>query len=496
MPLPRPTPLLRLLAYWLALVLVATGLWIRHEFGTPGFGQILFHLQFGRAGLVDADPTLFYRYALYALALPLLASAALLALERRWRHSPRRPIRALQRSLPALLLAGSVPYLGTQVSFWTYLEQQRYGDYFRDHYVPAGRIDAPTHKRNLVLIYVESLEDSYARPDLFGRNLLAPLQQATAGAASFARFEQTEGTGWTMGGIVSSQCGVPLRPRTMQLRGGNGFWVDDEGRNVDGNRLHENAAGFLPGVTCLGDILAQAGYRNIFLGGANAEFAGKGLFLLTHGYHQVLDQQDWDHRGETAMNNWGLSDERLLAQARRQYDDLQRSGQPFNLTLLTLDTHPPHGYASPGCVERGVRDFPGIVECSAGLVADLVRHVRANDPAGNTDIVILGDHLSMANEVYGLLRRVPQRTIFNRFDSPRPLPAKNREHIHHFDVLPTVLDMLGFRFAERRLGLGASGFGPLSAGFRVHEEPHLDLKLGAPSPTYRAFWEAAASTSR
>lgn len=495
MALPRSTFLLRLLTYWLALALIASGLWVRHEFGTPGFGQILFHLQFGRAGLMDADPTLFHRYALYALALPLLASIALLALEPRLHAAPRY-LAALRPSLPVLMLAGSLPFLANELSFWTYLEQQHYGDYFRDHYVPAGRIDAPAHKRNLVLVYVESLESTYDRADLFQRNLLAPLEQATAGWANFRRFEQTEGTGWTMGGIVSSQCGVPLRPHKMKLSGGNGFWVDEHGHHIDGNRLHENATGFLPGVTCLGDILAQAGYRNVFLGGADPEFAGKGMFLVTHGYHEVLGHEDWLRRGETAMNGWGLGDERLLAQAKQRYDQLQQSGQPFNLTLLTLDTHPPHGYPSPSCQQRGARNFPDIVECSAGLVADFVRHVRASDTAGNTDIVVMGDHLSMANDAYAQLSHVRPRYVFNRFYSPRPLPAPNREHIHHFDVLPTVLDMLGFRFGDGRLGLGASGFGPLSPQFKVAEEPHLDLKLGAPSPTYQTFWAAPPAPAR
>jgi len=38
---------------------------------------------------------------------------------------------------------------------------------------------------------------------------------------------------------------------------------------------------FMPDAVCLGDILKSQGYHLEFMGGANNEFAGKGLFYKT-----------------------------------------------------------------------------------------------------------------------------------------------------------------------------------------------------------------------
>ena len=72
-------------------------------------------------------------------------------------------------------------------------------------------------------------------------------------------------TGFTMGGMVASQCGMP----TVNIP------------------LSE-ADGFLPGVTCLGDLLKGARYCQPFVGGADLAFAGKGLFLKSHGFDTLL----------------------------------------------------------------------------------------------------------------------------------------------------------------------------------------------------------------
>jgi len=44
---------------------------------------------------------------------------------------------------------------------------------------------------------------------------------------------------------------------------------------------------FMPDAVCLGDILKSRGYHLEFMGGANNEFAGKGLFYKNHGFVSV-----------------------------------------------------------------------------------------------------------------------------------------------------------------------------------------------------------------
>ena len=66
----------------------------------------------------------------------------------------------------------------------------------------------------------------------------------------------------------------------------------------------------VPGVACLGDLLAGLGYRQTFMGGASTEFAGKGLFYTDHAYQRVLGREQLVERLDDSqyLNSWGLYD--------------------------------------------------------------------------------------------------------------------------------------------------------------------------------------------
>src|SRR5690606_21256950 len=117
-------------------------------------------------------------------------------------------------------------------------------------------------------------------------------------------------------------------------------------RGSDSLLGYEGIAEELP---CLGDVLARAGYRQTYLGGADLGFGAKGTFLSNHGYTKVLGREelvavDLHPRPGT----WGVSDADLFGLALQELDQLQATGQPFNLTLLTIGTHLP-GYFYEEC---------------------------------------------------------------------------------------------------------------------------------------------------
>ncbi len=323
-----------------------------------------------------------------------------------------------------------------------------------------------------MLIYVESMEQTFAERNLFGSNLIEGLNAAYPYSQSIEEYLQTPGTGWTGAGIVASQCGVPLRPVTMAER----------------NASNELIKTFMASATCLGDVLKQSGYTNIFMGGAGLDFSGKGKFLLNHGYDRALGKTDWREQGETKFNDWGLYDDRLLAHAEAEIDRLEQQRTPYNLTILTVDTHFPEGHISDTCKKRGAADYQGIVICTANLVGNLVSHIHQRGYSKNTDVVVIGDHLAMSMPLDDKLNQAKQRTIFNRFYTNHPL-QKNRSVMYHYDLLPTILYILGFHFPDNRLALGASVFGPLSSDYTMHQEGDLDIKLKAPSSEYTALWQ-------
>src|SRR6185437_12261896 len=94
------------------------------------------------------------------------------------------------------------------------------------------------------------------------------------------------------------------------------------------------------------------------MGGAPIQFSNKGLFFKLHGYDQALGLQQMEARagGKLPEAGWGLYDSVLFKLALGRYRELEAGRKPFNLSLLTLDTHPPDGRPSPGCPRYAAND--------------------------------------------------------------------------------------------------------------------------------------------
>lgn len=483
----------------MSFVLLFTSSWLGRKFGHPNFEQVLYHLQFGSNDLVDVDQKLVWSHIRQCLLAPIIPTLLIYVLEsivvqirqigfpayrtkirtrmQEWasRITPllgQLCFQIFRRRLPLALIILASLVLLTKLSAWSYIRSLQYVEFFSANYIEPAAIQAPRHKKNLVLIYAESMEQTYAESSIFGSNLIEGLKVSGTKSESIEQFLQTPGTGWTIAGIVSSQCGVPLRPITM--------------KDID-HTSNEQAKVFMANATCLGDVLKRAGYTNIFMGGAGLDFAGKGKFLLTHGYDEVYGKKDWRERGETQFSEWGLHDDRLLANAKKKIDQLEAQGEPYNLTLLTVDMHPPSGFVSDTCKHRGASDYKNIVTCSADMVGQLIRYMHQRGYTKNTDVVVVGDHLSMGAPLDDQLEQAKERTIFNRFFTQTDLD-KNRNILYHYDLFPSILYLLGFRFTENRLALGASVFGPLSSDYTLNANDNLDEKLKAPSDAYTKLW--------
>jgi phosphoglycerol transferase len=349
-------------------------------------------------------------------------------------------------------------------------------DYFQSHYVnPHRMVFHAAHPKNLILIYVESLENTYADPALFGRDLLKPLHDRQEKFVSFETYKQMPGTGWTMAAIVSTQCAVPLKTLTLFSN-----------MNVMGQSLQV----FLPKAKCLGDILAEQGYTNVFMNGSSLDFSGKGTFLKSHHYTEVYGRSEWIAkgvlRGAEDLNAWGLPDDRMFEQAKIKLSALIKSHKPFNLTLLTVDSHGPSGFINQSCQKKSYHDFKGVISCSAEELSDFINFVKDHGWLDQVDIVILGDHLAMDNPVYDKLQAHSERTIFNMIISPQKL-VKNTNTIVHFDLLPTLLDLLGIQYEGNQLGLGYSAISPrfVQPADRL---ALMEASIAQYSKTYNQLW--------
>lgn len=460
----------RFLYYMAGFVAIGLAGWIGRTFGEPSIDQIAYHLRYSEGAAVQMSRIFLMTFAMEVLLFPMLgALAAAFVHGELIRLTPHRT-QLLVRVGPPLTIAAGLAMLLLQFSAFSYAAAYFEPDRFADQYVDPLKVKLEVERRrNLILIYAESLEETYGDSSIFGRDLLQSLHALDG--QRLGDYKPAPGTNWTIAGMVATQCGVPLM-----------VYSEFDVKRREGERV------FLPRATCLGDMLQARGYRNVFMGGAPLSFAGKGSFLRDHGYVEVYGREEWQKSGirPEELNEWGLYDSALLRRARDRLEQLHASGQPFNLTLLTLNMHNPHGFLSNRCRARGARDFEGIVSCTSDQLAEFVGFVRAKGYLKDTTMVILGDHLAMPNPVYDKLQRAGERRIFNLVVA-EPAPSVQQRELLPFDFFPSLVELAGFSVGGRRLGLGFSAIGEprsLAAESSARKTPSLNG-----SAAYRRLWQ-------
>ena len=335
---------------------------------------------------------------------------------------------------------------------------------------------------SLVVIFAESLEDTYARSDIFGEDLTPELTALEAEGLKFTDMRQVSHTSWTTGALVAVQCSRPMSAH---------------GKNLD--ILHVFAFGpeddAVQNATCLGDVLAAQGYQSVLMAGTFLQFGGVDVFHAAHGFGERLGFDElgaaagplaWTRRGdENNMDYWLVEDDALFALARKKVDELAGSSQPFLLALTTMDTHGPSGFPSKVC--GAAKGLIATVQCADKLIAKFIKDVRTTHPS--VMVALLSDHLvgpgGVDAEVMSKLAgRGEERRLRFAVWGEGLLPAVVNRPGTHFDVMPTLMDLLGLD-AWGRHYLGASLLRHESPWF-THGSP-LSLKIVHSLPDLRVL---------
>ena len=458
----------------LAVFLYRLPHWVMGTFGPISIEQFLYHIQANSEGV----PFELIKSALREMLLkPMLAfGVAYYGFKYLTSRIPRG---VLYTAYPIIALYGVIgtAQIYHMTNFEEYLDEtstlklpQNF-DWATSLYV-APRAMPAKQPPNLIWVFVESLEEKRVSPARLPRlrpaNISSPADQ----------FNNLPGTTWTIGAMVSMQCGVPLLPYGMHAR--NGF---------------SDAPTFLPHARCLGDILKEQGYTSMFIGGADTAFAGKGTFLATHGFDTVLGKHELAPRvGKSAPDEWwGYSDDIVLGVSLEEIKRLAAGQQPFFFSLLTLDTHGPRGHLSEHCASKGYTDaLDDIYACSLEQLENFVARLRDEGILENTVLVISGDHPFMEPKKTSLNpfeydNGRLNRKVFISITRPDGKAFQVRQ-MNHFDMFPTVLSALGMKVENEAAGLGRNLYArtSLSEQYTAHDFQKI---LRTESGGYQALWQ-------
>lgn len=307
---------------------------------------------------------------------------------------------------------------------------------------------------DLLMIYMEGVDRQFADAANWG-DAYDPLTAIAAGGTTFSRISQITGTGWSLAGVVATQCGVPILPRGLLY-----------GTNFE--KLHQ----FMPGLTCLGDMLAERGYDSRYIVGGPLEFGGLDILFRGHGYTEAtgrIELQARRPKSETnaAVIGWMLDDQLVFDEAARMHARMVAGDKPYALVIETIGPHGQKALMSRDCAPDGragfTQDFDRVLRCTIDDTAAFVAAAQARQQAERPErpllVVLLSDHLSHNAMVptpgadFGGYNTV----IFAGAGvAAGKILAKPGAMI---DVLPTLMEVMGLSLPPHRAGLGVSLFG-------------------------------------
>lgn len=374
-----------------------------------------------------------------------------------------------------IFLISTIAFFGNQIDAFSYLKgMMRTTQVYEEEYTPPQdqTYEFPSKKKNLIYIFLESMETSFASVEeggLMQENFIPYLTELAKENISFSDKEvlggahPVPGTTWTAAAMVTQTSGIPL---TIPITKSN-FGDDDK---------------FLPGAYSLGEILEDAGYNQTLMVGSKASYAKRQDYFEQHGNYNIFDYHTAIELGEEQGYLppdyyvwWGFEDQKLFDYAKREILRLHSEGEPFNFTMLTVDTHFTDGYKCEQCQSNFDNQYANVIHCSDRQIYDFVNWIKAQPFYKNTVIVLSGDHLTMDHKYFDKVDETVKergRRIYNCFINTglSDEHSKNRT-FSTLDIFPTTLAALGVKWGNQSLGLGVNLF---SGEQTLCEEKGLD----------------------
>lgn len=455
---------------FLAAILFTLTQWLYATFGVVSFEQLIFHLYVPISG---TDPKIIWKSCLYIpLGIFLLSFIFIKAMQIKW-------IKKYAFLYAAGLNIAACLFFCFRLSVFSYVWYtfSEPSSFYETYYtVPQKQHNTVTKKpKNLILIYAESIENTYTMTDFFPENLLPKLSERAAKQVSFKGFFHVEGTQWTTAGMVSTLCGIPMKKLS---------------KRKDRNKTAQiQQASLLPSAYCVPDFLHDHGYQTFYLTGSDITFGAIGAFIDSHSFDDYFDLIKYGKENITKETKglWGFNDRTLFRLARKELSRLAQSDKPFFLMMNTIDSHHPDGFVDQTCPTK-YGDFKDVVLCTDQQIDSFMTWIEQQPFYKETVIIVLGDHVAMKNTLYKTLLKNNQREVFNLFINSSLSKPSDRPFTS-FDLAPTILEAVGFPLASNQFGLGISLFSDKKTLLQKFSYQEIDAELKKPSIFYTSLFQ-------
>lgn len=327
-----------------------------------------------------------------------------------------------------------------------------YSEFFVENYVNPDSVTIlpPEKKRNLIFIYLESLETTFADKEHGGNqeaNLIPEITRLAQENISFGKNKNHIGGGLDANG--SNSTFTSLHTRTLGIP----------------HLVNYQKTPVLRHYKSLYKILNDNGYKQIFFQGNPGLYNQFRNFVKDQTIEEIYGPDDLIQRLNLDVNvlirNQGyktVQDKDAFKFATQILDTIS---EPFSLTFFTIDTHAPHGLYDPDCIkcsdEKNEDErLKATALCVSRELDKFLNSLKEKEFYENTTIVILGDHLFMGTR---LVKDFPNRKWVNVFiNSPKnPINEDNRR-FSDVDIFPTILSSMNFDIEGNKLGFGTDLF--------------------------------------
>lgn len=336
-----------------------------------------------------------------------------------------------------------------EIGFYEYIDAyMNPSTLYEEEYVDPASLtyEFPDKKRNLIYIYLESMETSYSDIKHGGgldHDLIPELMKLANSENTFNHgkgYEVLQCNGWTAASLVASTSGANLKTPISQ---------DDTMVEYQ----------FMDGAYTLGEILEKEGYNQVFLCGSDGGFAQRDLYFSQHGNYAIHDYYYAKDNGFFPSDYrvwWGYEDNKLFEYAKKELKELSAKDDPFNFTMLTVDTHFFNGWLCEDCDIIYPDQYSNVIRCSSHKVNEFIKWIQKQDFYKDTTIVIAGDHLTMddewATQQFG--NEYERKAYYTIINSPAEKQTEKDRVFVAQDFYPTTLTALGIKYEGDRVGLG------------------------------------------